>query len=248
MHLKTCSAGTDFSCPSNYHGCHEARKLLAHYRRCKGIRARQAGQIGGRREVSQPNCLICTLVARQAKTVLLDAGSPNKVSVIHGAKGKSHTVPSVAFCVDSAECKASDTLTGEKGMPPPPPRSMTSTNNEVYPGSKKLEIRVSYAPYINEPSRSSTDPAAGSSGDDFVDSQRTHSGRERACSHEDSSSVLGNTDNDGVSARARSTSLGGLPSTGLPSHGSLDPTCDTIAEEGSQGSRDTSEVDFSAIS
>lgn len=85
LHLKTCAAGSgSFDCPTTHHGCQQARKLLAHYKRCRTIRSRQMSQLGGSRTAgsSQHNCLVCTLVARQARTIL-DRGSssPAKASV-----------------------------------------------------------------------------------------------------------------------------------------------------------------------
>ena len=60
-----------FGCPSNHRGCDQGRKLLAHYKRCKTIRAKQLGQSSLRREGAQPHvCLVCNLVARQARSVL----------------------------------------------------------------------------------------------------------------------------------------------------------------------------------
>jgi hypothetical protein len=68
LHLKTCSAVLLEPCPSQHQGCQDARKLLAHYRRCRDIRARQAQNPAGR---SQHHvCLVCSLVARHAKFTL----------------------------------------------------------------------------------------------------------------------------------------------------------------------------------
>jgi hypothetical protein len=60
-----CSAGPGAACPTKHKGCDDARKLLAHYSRCRDIRARQAGQ-----NQKQHVCLVCTLVARHAKSIL----------------------------------------------------------------------------------------------------------------------------------------------------------------------------------
>lgn len=68
LHMKTCPAGHDFPCPTRYAGCLQARKLLAHHRQCRNIRARQVGlspSIKG-----QHACLICSMVARQARSLL----------------------------------------------------------------------------------------------------------------------------------------------------------------------------------
>jgi len=86
LHIKTCPAGPGFSCPVR--GCDSARKLLAHYRRCRDIRARQAA---GRclkppGQQQQHVCLVCSLMARHAKT-LLD-GSNKKVAVADVSKSE----------------------------------------------------------------------------------------------------------------------------------------------------------------
>jgi hypothetical protein len=93
LHLKTCSAtgSTKGPCPTHYHGCDQARKLLAHHRQCKSARhssmssstssslrngtllsaSRRSGSFD-----SQPaaHCLICSFVARQARTLLERGG------------------------------------------------------------------------------------------------------------------------------------------------------------------------------
>lgn len=67
LHLKTCPAGLDFPCPTRYEGCLQARKLLTHYRRCRNVRARQVGAPSLK---GQHVCLICSMVARQARSLL----------------------------------------------------------------------------------------------------------------------------------------------------------------------------------
>ncbi|KAI2513668.1 hypothetical protein MHU86_808 [Fragilaria crotonensis] len=43
LHLKTCPSGNNScSCPSDYNGCHQSRKLLSHYQKCREVRAKQA--------------------------------------------------------------------------------------------------------------------------------------------------------------------------------------------------------------
>lgn len=89
LHLKTCPAAavSKGPCPTHYHGCDQARKLLAHYRQCKSARLTSRHTGGGslaasRRSGSfdlQPaaHCLICSFVARQARTLLVGGtGSP----------------------------------------------------------------------------------------------------------------------------------------------------------------------------
>jgi hypothetical protein len=68
LHLKTCQAVLLELCPSQHQGCQDARKLLAHYRRCRDIRARQAQNPSAR--LQHHVCLVCSLVARHAKFTL----------------------------------------------------------------------------------------------------------------------------------------------------------------------------------
>jgi len=118
LHLKCCPAGSaEFECPSNHRGCTQARKLMAHYRRCKSARARRAGC----RDDAQQQCLVCTLVARQARTSLERKANngPNNSSKSgcsslrndNGALSSSTR----RSCSDAAE------------MLPPPPRGAPST-------------------------------------------------------------------------------------------------------------------------
>lgn len=67
LHLKTCSCSAlDVRpCPTGQKGCADARKLLNHYRRCREIRSRQ---VATRSRDSQHVCLVCSLVARHAKS------------------------------------------------------------------------------------------------------------------------------------------------------------------------------------
>jgi hypothetical protein len=112
LHLKTCPAGNNgFSCPSDYNGCHQSRKLLAHYQKCREVRAKQAG-MGRRTQTVHHVCLVCSLVARHAK------------SVLEGSSRKSNSKKQVIASFTLAEpgppviCRQTSGAT----MPPPPPR------------------------------------------------------------------------------------------------------------------------------
>ena len=110
-------------------GCLQARKLLAHYRRCREIRSRQYGR--GPRQ--QHPCLLCTLVARHMKNVLEGGPAPvasndavKKVSTFR--KGNIRSSPSTHsfsiqrnYKIEKKDMKASSSLM----MPPPPPRPPT---------------------------------------------------------------------------------------------------------------------------
>jgi hypothetical protein len=111
LHLKTCSAGSGFACPAQYHGCAEARQLLAHYKRCRSIRARQVGGGGtahlcppapsalagsSSRPQQQHVCLVCSLVARQARSMLEKTNNRNSSSGSPGSHSSCSSSSSVA--------------------------------------------------------------------------------------------------------------------------------------------------------
>lgn len=91
LHLKTCPVGNEFPCPSRTNGCLQARKLLAHYRRCRSIRARQMGQ--GASGKGPHVCLICSMVARQARSLLDSNASKSSSSqgVVAHKKGSGNS-------------------------------------------------------------------------------------------------------------------------------------------------------------
>lgn len=91
LHLKTCPAGGDFPCPTRYTGCLQARKLLAHYRQCRKIRARQATQAPSVK--GQHVCLICSMVARQARSLLdnnMQCSKPSASAVVAHKKSSAN--------------------------------------------------------------------------------------------------------------------------------------------------------------
>ena len=114
LHLKTCSAVLLEPCPSSHPGCQDARKLLAHYRRCRDIRARQA-QNPASKSQHQHVCLVCSLVARHAK-FSLDRTIPGCRT--NGPKGgtSSHYIPSLNLSYETSEGTPSDNL-GENRKP-----------------------------------------------------------------------------------------------------------------------------------
>lgn len=139
--MKTCSAGPGVSCPTQHKGCDDARKLLAHYRRCREIRARQNGQTGQPSKVKQHVCLVCTLVARHAKGMLdrtkaISPRKPNSKHVISaltpqlmGPRSNSpirssvkQAAASLTLSVDGALLPLPGSSTTPMQMPPPPPR------------------------------------------------------------------------------------------------------------------------------
>lgn len=71
--MRSCASSPGFGCPDGVRGCDDAKKLLAHYRRCREIRARRSvGKHLDRHGVvrKEHNCLVCTFLARHATTML----------------------------------------------------------------------------------------------------------------------------------------------------------------------------------
>lgn len=131
-------------CPRNYKGCTDARKLLAHYRRCRDIRSRQASN---QMKTQQHACLVCSLVARNAK------GSIDRSRSTSPKRGTSvHLIPSLKLSSDQITFQQHSTqhvrsrshslgststnLTNNgiqripRKMPPPPPRFSSSSQEE----------------------------------------------------------------------------------------------------------------------
>jgi hypothetical protein len=62
-------------------GCDSARKLLNHYKRCRDVRARQAAQLQKTNAKQDAHvCLVCSLMARHAKSMFADAKVSTDVS------------------------------------------------------------------------------------------------------------------------------------------------------------------------
>ena len=99
LHMKTCTPGIDMSCPEGYHGCKDARKLLAHYTKCS--RQRKQYRI---RQQQQHYCLICALIPRHDRLVR------------ERSESLGVTPP-----------WSPSTSNSEISMPPPPPRPRTSS-------------------------------------------------------------------------------------------------------------------------
>lgn len=169
-HVKTCPAGPDFRCPTRCKGCNETRKLLAHYRRCKDMRMKQVGL--GRRSGLQPDqsCLVCSLMARYAKSVMdrtnkncISQGKNNHVASLRSSSpdGKFNvgkglaTFPekeTVVSTVKNPKRTPSMTL-----MPPPPPRCRST------PASPTVELGLAQASSGTPPSPSQFDAIAAMS-------------------------------------------------------------------------------------
>jgi hypothetical protein len=78
-----------------YHGCEQSRKLLAHYRRCRTLRSRLAtngSNLNAQQSTASTSastalshhCLVCSLVARQARTMLEHRTAPPPTTTTNG--------------------------------------------------------------------------------------------------------------------------------------------------------------------
>ena len=153
-----------------YHGCEQSRKLLAHYRRCRTLRSRLA--TGSHSNANNNNtkpqftsanlshhCLVCSLVARQARTMLEQRTAPPPNTTTNGMnvfKASSTNVKRnlssssattrqkmTSYTVLSTSANEIHLLNGRNGytgsrnsedspalkMPPPPPRTMNPMTN-----------------------------------------------------------------------------------------------------------------------
>ena len=146
-----------------YHGCEQSRKLLAHYRRCRTLRSRLAtGNTSNSSNAPQSttatlshHCLVCSLVARQARTMLEQRTAPPPTTTTNGMNvfkssstnmkrnilsSSSTTRQKMAssYTVLSATTTEKHLMNGRNGyqkcddspamkMPPPPPRTMNHT-------------------------------------------------------------------------------------------------------------------------
>lgn len=117
LHVKTCSAeGGTGPCPVNHHGCEQARKLMAHYRRCRSIRAKQS-DLSRKDGNPQHVCLVCSMMARQARNTFGKTSSPTK--------------PSRGKIISSFTLNTNDEVIplGDDRMAPPPPKIMSSSTD-----------------------------------------------------------------------------------------------------------------------
>ena len=128
LHMKICAAGPGASCPTGHKGCNDSRKLLAHYRKCREIRARQAGQ---HPRIQQHACLVCTLVARQARSMLdMTPSSQRKPNRKHSINSVSNNLEArLSFHRNSKEAS----------MVPSPPPNSPNGNRKVTPVSVSPE-------------------------------------------------------------------------------------------------------------
>lgn len=130
LHLKTCPAVNGSECPVHFNGCHQARKLLAHHKRCRELRAKQAGMRRGPQPQQQHVCLVCSLVARHARNLLEGksraAWGPNTRKQAIASFTLKQTGPDSTLMVPRG-------LNPGLSMPPPPPRPSTTRSSSTSP-------------------------------------------------------------------------------------------------------------------
>lgn len=140
LHIKTCKAETCAQpCPSGYNWCHQARKLLSHYQKCREVRAKQAGF--GRRPKNQnvPACLVCSLVARHARNVL---EIPSRKSIC-----KKPVITSFTIAKNPDLDTRDNNRKSQSTMPPPPPRQRINRNRSL---SSSMDLSSSEKMTSNE--------------------------------------------------------------------------------------------------
>jgi len=130
VHIQSCAACPGQNCPVAYDGCHQARKLIGHYREC---RKRQRTQ---RKKERTSHCLLCTLLGRHKPIRIrrdrsYEKNSEGKDSNLIVTEGVSHVVNP---CGSSGVPVSPLTLTRSLSatiMPPPPPRPRTASLGSI---------------------------------------------------------------------------------------------------------------------
>lgn len=209
-----------------YHGCDQSRKLLSHYRRCRSLRARQ---VQGNRSSgsSVHHCLVCSLVSRQART-MLERGSSSPLSGSRPCIRKFASVkkpPVMSIVVAAGQTEPSSLLK----MPPPPPRIMDLSTTPPSSSSNNLDMLTRLyetAKHLEDDKKNPAEP------------------RQRAVSDADTMRTSGSIT---YLQRARSLSCGTAP-TSHRNRSSPPQNCDTIEEEevfvDSSNTPDLEELDY----
>lgn len=118
VHILSCTAYPGHTCPVGYDGCHQARRLIGHYRECRKIQHAQ------RSKEQKSQCLLCTLLGRH---------KPMRIARDKICQVTPETERGVNSIVDPSDSAAAPvsplTLTRSLSeiMPPPPPRPRTGT-------------------------------------------------------------------------------------------------------------------------
>ena len=233
-----------FGCPTNHRGCDQGRKLLAHYKRCKSIRAKQVGQSSFRRDGAQQHvCLVCNLMARQARSVLERRPKPTVTNGHNPSPSPAASATSTAvrktgsrriissFMLDSSnrvvQIPTHALMPPPKMMPPPPPRrgAPPPPSEAKLALNDHLRSRHSFPPPMGRNVMTETCPEEETKEPKSVSFHGA--GRGRAYSHSE-----GHHRPEAMRLqRPRSQSLGASLTAGSLSY----KDCDTIVEEGESG-------------
>lgn len=108
---------------------------MAHYKRCRNLRARQVNQLslndGNGDNPQQHVCLICSLVARQARSVL---ECPTKTLAKKGSSTKILVLP----FKNKRSIAAAPTFENERTVMPPPSEKRSSTRVRFNEGANSI--------------------------------------------------------------------------------------------------------------
>jgi len=126
VHIQSCTACAGHTCPISYVGCHQARKLIGHYREC---RKKQHAQ---RKRGSKSQCLLCTLLGRHKpiktrRDGICQASFERAESNIIGKEGVRTVVEPRGCTVVPVSPLALTRTPSAQIMPPPPPRPRTAS-------------------------------------------------------------------------------------------------------------------------
>lgn len=225
-----CPAGSAFGCPTKHYGCDQGRKLLAHYKRCRSIRARQIGQTGARRDASQHHvCLVCNLVARQARSILErpKVGASSSATATVRKNGSRKVISS--FMLDSSnqvvEVGSPKLMPPPKMMPPPPPR-LLGMQGVAAAGGQQRDVWSSQQSHRLEGMTSRDAPAEPRV---LKTDNGSEDGKPVSYARDRSYSQVERVQPSVHSHRPRSLSLGTALS---PAGSTASSNCDTILEEG----------------
>lgn len=128
LHLKTCPARSGSDCPQSHEGCAQSRKLLAHYKQCREVRAKQAMNMKRTSKAQPPACLVCSLLARQVRTVIDSSGKSNPSALSRKPSSTGNKKVLAPFTMKQNPNTSSVVVpglihgAGKEDMPPPPPR------------------------------------------------------------------------------------------------------------------------------
>jgi len=123
VHILSCPAYPGHACPVLYDGCHQARKLIGHYREC---RKRQHAQ---RNKEQKSQCLLCTLLGRH-KPMRIARDKVYQLNLETKPDVRSNLDPSDGATLPVSSLTITRSLS--EIMPPPPPRPRTDSLGSIH--------------------------------------------------------------------------------------------------------------------